>query len=55
MITASTPDGTVLEGPRVEDVIEAFGPERVARNVRLVNYGFGAGLLLVFLLGVLSR
>jgi hypothetical protein len=53
--SAVAPDGTVLEGPRVEDVIEAFGPERVGRTVCLVNYGFGAGLLVVVVLGVLSR
>jgi hypothetical protein len=48
-------DGTVVEGPAAQDVIDAFGPERVARTVSLVNRGFGAGLLLILLLGVLSR
>ena len=49
------PDGHVLEGPELEDVMEAFGPERVSRIVRLVNRSFGAGLLLVLALGLLTR
>lgn len=47
--------GTVLEGPLLEDIMAAFGPERVSQTVRLVNRGFGAALLLVLVLGVLTR
>ena len=48
-------DGTVVEGPLLEDIMAAFGPERVSRTVRLVNRGFCTALLVVLVLGLLTR
>ena len=49
------PDGRVLEPQSVTDVLYAFGTERVGETTRRFNKSFGIALLVIVIVGSISR